>query len=82
VIGPPDDDFDLDRDFPLGDGVAATTADVTCPHCGQEQEIALDPDGGENQWYVEDCTVCCRPWQVVVEYQRDGNANVYVTPLD
>ncbi|MGH8576133.1 MAG: CPXCG motif-containing cysteine-rich protein [Gammaproteobacteria bacterium] len=35
---------------------------VTCPYCGEAVEIYLEPDveGG----LVQDCEVCCNPWQV------------------
>jgi hypothetical protein len=35
-----------------------------CPYCGEAVELAVDEGGGESQSYVEDCPVCCRPWQV------------------
>jgi hypothetical protein len=44
-------------------------------------EIALDPGGGARQDYVEDCEVCCRPWQVTVRYGPDGAAEVSLTAL-
>jgi hypothetical protein len=75
-------DFDLDRDFPLGDGTADTSADVTCPYCGETNTIGVDPGSGDDQDYVEDCQVCCQPWRVSVHYRSDGTANVTATPLD
>jgi hypothetical protein len=71
-----DDTDDLDEEFPLGDGTAETAASVVCPHCGEPVEIALDPGGGAEQEYVEDCEVCCRPWRVTVRYAPDGTAQV------
>jgi hypothetical protein len=76
------DEFDLDRDFPLGDGTADTTGVVTCPYCGEANEVALDPGSGSVQDYVEDCQVCCNPWRVSVQYESDGTATVFATPLD
>lgn len=76
----PFDDDDFDRDFPLGDGTADTTAFVQCPACGEQAAITLDPGGGSLQEYAEDCPVCCRPWQVTVRYQPDGRASVSVSP--
>ena len=73
---------DLDRDFPLGDGTADTTAVVVCPYCGEENEVGLDPGRGESQDYVEDCQVCCQPWRVSVEYDSDGTAVVMAIALD
>jgi hypothetical protein len=77
-----DDENSLDEEFPLGDGTAETEATVQCPYCGEANEIALDPGGGSTQEYVEDCQVCCRPWQVAVHYLPDGTAEVSVGDLD
>lgn len=79
---PDPDDFGLDDEFPLGDGTAASGAMVTCPHCGEANEIALDAGSGSVQEYVEDCQVCCEPWQVRVVYGSDGEATVEVKGLD
>jgi hypothetical protein len=76
------DDAGLDEDFPLGDGTADTDADVSCPYCGEPVTIALDPGSGTRQEYVEDCQVCCRPWQVTVAYTADGSAVVDVQAQD
>ena len=73
---------DLDEEFPLGDGTAESAAVVACPYCGEPVEITLDPGGGDYQEYVEDCEVCCRPWQVIVQYGPDGSAEVTVTGED
>lgn len=75
-------EFDLDRDFPLGDGTADMSGTVACPYCGEENTISLDPGSGSAQEYVEDCQVCCQPWRVSVEYATDGTASVTATALD
>lgn len=74
--------MDLDAEFPLGDGVADLTALAVCPYCGEEVELSLDPGGGEEQQYVEDCEVCCQPWRVTVLYHGDGSAHVTLITLD
>jgi hypothetical protein len=66
----------LDEQFPLGDGVADTAAWVACPYCAAEVELLLDPGGGAVQHYVEDCEVCCRPWQLTVTWNEAGSAFV------
>jgi hypothetical protein len=73
---------DLDDEFPLGDGTAETETLVTCPHCGEMNEIALDPGSGSDQEYIEDCHVCCRPILMYVKYARDGSAVVEVYASD
>ncbi len=77
-----DDEDDLDRDFPLGDGTADTSATVQCPYCHEMVEIGLDPASGAEQEYVEDCQVCCRPWKVRVRWDGEGAAVVAVAALD
>ena len=69
-------DENLNEEFPLGDGTAETEARVRCPYCGEINEIALDPGSGSEQEYVEDCQVCCRPWNITVRYLPDGSADV------
>ena len=73
---------DLDDEFPLGDGTAETESLVSCPHCGEQNEIALDPGSGSDQEYIEDCHVCCRPILMYVRYGRDGSAEVEVYASD
>jgi transposase-like protein len=70
-----------DDEFPSGDGTADVEAEVTCPYCGAENEISLDPGGGTRQEYEEDCQVCCRTWRVTVQYDGGGGATVAVEPL-
>jgi hypothetical protein len=76
----PDDQ--LDDEFPLGDGTAATEAEARCPYCGEINQLALDPGSGPEQEYVEDCQVCCRPWRVSVQYNGSGEAQVTLLPED
>jgi len=75
------DESDVDDEFPLGDGTADTTADVVCPYCGEAVTISVDPGGGSAQEYVEDCEVCCNPWQVTVRF-IEGAPEVSLVPID
>lgn len=43
---------------------------ITCPHCGEPIEIAIDLSGTD-QNDVQDCTVCCSPIHVTYSV-RDG----------
>jgi hypothetical protein len=42
---------------------------VVCPYCGEQTEIYLEPD--VQGTLVQDCEVCCRPWQVSVWWDGD-----------
>jgi len=45
--------------------------DIECPYCGERFEASLDLSAG-SQRYIEDCYVCCRPIQVNIEVDHDG----------
>lgn len=38
----------------------------TCPYCFEDVETSVDPSE-EEQIYVEDCSVCCRPSEFRVQ---------------
>ena len=40
-----------------------TTAEVSCPYCGEAITLLLDLSV-ESQTYIEDCSVCCQPMTV------------------
>lgn len=44
---------------------------VKCPYCGEYTELSIDVSA-EEQRYVEDCSVCCRPMMVEVHIDEDG----------
>jgi hypothetical protein len=76
---PDDDEMFGDDALDEHEGDAAdTSALIRCPYCAEEVEITLDPGGGTEQEYVEDCEVCCRPWQLHVTFDLDGAADVQV----
>jgi hypothetical protein len=52
-----------------------TTFVVMCPYCGEAVEIYLEPD--TRGVLVQDCEVCCQPWQLRVRHQ-DGARTVDV----
>ena len=55
-----------------------TEVSVNCPYCGETVTIGVDPAGGAVQDYVEDCQVCCQPWQIHLSYDEQGAAQVWV----
>lgn len=55
---------------------------ASCPYCGEECELLVELAGGSHQSYVEDCPVCCRPWQVRVTIDDEGGVALELEPLD
>ena len=48
---------------------------IACPYCGETFAINIDCSV-EEQYYIEDCWVCCRPIQLEVTVDATGEANV------
>ena len=53
--------------------------DVTCPYCGEQVEIYVEPEVSGR--FVQDCEVCCNPWLVRVT-QEDGRRWVAIGKAD
>lgn len=51
--------------------------EVTCPYCGEPGTITVGEEE-EAAEFVQDCPVCCRPWQVRIKIRRDGSADVSI----
>jgi hypothetical protein len=52
---------------------------VTCPYCGEDVEIYIEPDVRGS--FVQDCEVCCNPWRVQVR-QAGGDRYVELRRAD
>ncbi len=48
-----------------------------CPYCGEPIELLIDPSAGE-QSYIEDCQVCCRPIEISLRIDSDGDFQIHV----
>jgi len=44
----------------------AQFASVQCPYCGEAFDALLDLSAGSTS-YIEDCQICCRPIELVIE---------------
>ena len=56
--------------------------ELACPYCGEDVELVIDEGGGPEQAYVEDCPVCCRPWQVAVTGDAETGWNATLRTSD
>ena len=54
---------------------------IDCPYCGERIEIVVDLSVDE-QCYIEDCSVCCRPIVLTTIVDMDGEANVVAAHED
>ena len=49
---------------------------ISCPYCGETITVLIDTSLDE-QNYIEDCQVCCRPIVLDVAVDSDGSVNVF-----
>jgi transcription elongation factor Elf1 len=49
--------------------------DIYCPYCGEPQIVLIDTSEQE-QTYIEDCQVCCRPIDFIVSIDNQGDVMV------
>jgi len=55
------------------------SSQVQCPYCWESIDVTID-NCGENQQYIEDCQVCCRPinFEIIIENEtQQVQINVY-----
>ena len=49
--------------------------DIQCPYCGERIAVLIDESVGD-QAYTEDCQVCCRPIEIRVSFDWQGDLAV------
>ncbi|MCK2149315.1 MULTISPECIES: CPXCG motif-containing cysteine-rich protein [Marinobacter] len=50
---------------------------IQCPYCWETLDVSVDPSVQEQE-YVEDCQVCCRPIVIHVTFDDDLTPHVDV----
>ena len=61
---------------------ALTEQDISCPYCGENSSILLDCSTEEEQQYIEDCQVCCRPINFNLQFSSSGAVELSVSKED
>jgi hypothetical protein len=65
----------------FGIALMLTPFDISCPYCGEPIEILVDASAGD-QYYIEDCQVCCRPITLSIRIDADGEPQVSAVSED
>tara|TARA_R110002049_G_scaffold279626_3_gene458634 strand:+ start:1808 stop:2005 length:198 start_codon:yes stop_codon:yes gene_type:complete len=50
---------------------------ISCPYCGEDINVLIETMD-ENQEYIEDCQVCCRPITFDITVAFDGHSEISV----
>lgn len=57
------------------------TLAIICPYCGETMDILVDLSAGR-QGYVEDCQICCRPIDLQISIDCEGEPTATVSRDD
>lgn len=52
---------------------------VVCPYCGEAYSTMIDTSQGAHET-IEDCPVCCRPIQLIVECEPGELLSISASP--
>jgi len=51
------------------------SSNIGCPYCGEQIEIIIDCSI-DSQDYIEDCSVCCRPINLAIIINTEGEPQI------
>ena len=49
---------------------------INCPYCMERISIRIDLTGGQNQFLIYDCEICCQPISIRIGVDVSGVINV------
>ena len=52
--------------------------EIECPFCGEPISLLIDTSV-DNQNYIEDCSVCCKPIQLIVHCEEQELVGIEVS---
>ncbi|MDZ4711404.1 MAG: CPXCG motif-containing cysteine-rich protein [bacterium] len=47
--------------------------EIACPYCGEVNFVEADILTGTVQSFIQDCEVCCRPIEIKIHFDNEGN---------
>lgn len=51
--------------------------DVTCPYCSSSFTLLVDLSGGAGD-YIEDCSICCAPIEIMLRFDADNSPELWL----
>ncbi len=49
-----------------------------CQYCGEENQIWVDLTILEDQDFIEDCEICCRPNRILITRDKENEEYIFV----
>lgn len=76
-------DRELGAPGPTVRGPASDTSTLTCPYCGEKNELFLEPDVDRGaQEFTEECETCGRTYALTVDYDPAGRPSILAERTD
>ncbi|MGH7562997.1 MAG: CPXCG motif-containing cysteine-rich protein [Gemmatimonadota bacterium] len=76
-------DRDLGAPAPTVPGRTTNSSTLSCPYCGEKNELFLEPDQGRGaQEFIEECETCGRTYALTVDYDADGEPSIHAERTD
>ncbi len=47
--------------------------EIFCPYCGEVNTIDAEISGNVSEQLISDCEICCRPIEIILKADADGN---------
>lgn len=47
--------------------------EFNCPYCGEINFVTVFFSEGKSQNFIQDCEVCCKPIEITISQDNDGN---------
>jgi len=49
-----------------------------CQYCGEENQVWVDLTVLENQDFIEDCEICCRPNRILIKHDKENEEYIFL----
>lgn len=49
-----------------------------CQYCGEENQVWIDLTVMEDQDFIEDCEICCRPNRILIKHDKENEEYIFL----
>jgi hypothetical protein len=49
-----------------------------CQYCGEENQVWVDLTVLEDQDFIEDCEICCRPNRILIKHDKENEEYIFL----
>jgi hypothetical protein len=49
-----------------------------CQYCGEENQVWVDLTVMEDQDFIEDCEICCKPNRILIKHDKENEEYIFL----